>query len=121
MLIVRQGILAAAIVGVGTPVFAAISVDGTKDAEYGAALAVQTVQTGFGDNTSEWNAAYAVVSGGRLNLMLTGNLEANFNKLEIFIDSKSGGQSTFDSSGNDGAQAMDGLVFDSGFTADYHL
>lgn len=29
-----------------------------------------------------------------------GNLEANFNKLETFIDSKAGGQSAFDSSGN---------------------
>ena len=27
----------------------------------------------------------------------------------------------FDSSGNDNASNMDGLVFDTGFTADYHL
>jgi hypothetical protein len=53
--------------------------------------------------------------------MLTGNIEANFNKLEIFIDSKAGGQSVFDSSGNDNAQRMDGLAFDAGFTADYHI
>jgi hypothetical protein len=103
------------------PASAQVIVDGTRDAGYGSALAVQTVQTGFGDNASEWNAAYATVSGGRLYLMLTGNLEANFNKLEIFIDSAPGGQSVFDSSGNDGANAMDGLVFDTGFTADRHL
>jgi hypothetical protein len=121
MSVFRQGILAAAMLGVGAPAFAAIGIDGTKDAEYGSALAVQTVQTGFGDNASEWNAGYAVVSGGRLYVMLTGNLENNFNKLEIFIDSKTGGQSIFDSSGNDGAGAMDGLKFDTGFTADYHL
>jgi hypothetical protein len=96
-------------------------IDGTKDASYGGALAVQTVETSFGDNQSEWNAAYGNISGGRLNLMLTGNLQDNFNKLEIFIDSKAGGQSVFDSSGNDDAGRMDGLVFDVGFTADYHV
>jgi hypothetical protein len=100
-------------------------IDGTRDAVYGAPLAVQTVQTGFGDANpnggSELNAGYATISGGYLNLMLTGNIEGNFNKLEIFIDSKAGGQSVFDSSGNDGAEAMDGLVFDAGFTADYHV
>src|SRR5690606_38499486 len=31
------------------------------------------------------------------------------------------GQSVFDSAGNDNAQNMDGLAFDAGFTADYHL
>ncbi len=99
----------------------AVVVDGTKDASYGPALSVQTVETGFGDNASEWNAAYGLIDGSKLSLMLTGNLENNFNKLEIFIDSKVGGQSEFDSAGNDNAQNMDGLVFDTGFTADYHL
>jgi hypothetical protein len=119
-------VLGLILVGVmAAPVSAQITVDGTKDAGYGAALAVQTVQTQFGDANpnagSEWDAGYGVIIGGNLHLMLTGNLEANFNKLEIFIDSKAGGQSVFDSSGNDGAQNMDGLVFDAGFTADYHL
>ena len=103
----------------------AITVDGTQDAAYGGALAVQTVETGFGDANpnggSELDAGYGVLDSGKLYLMLTGNLEANFNKLEIFIDSKAGGQSVFDSSGNDGAGTMDGLVFDAGFTADYHI
>lgn len=99
----------------------AITLDGTRDGDYGSALAVQTVQTQFGDNFSEWNAAYGRIEAGRLYLMLTGNLEANFNRLELFIDSKAGGQSGFDSSGNDNANRMDGLVFDAGFTADYHL
>lgn len=104
---------------------AAISVDGSRDGAYGAALAVQTVETQFGDanpnNGSELDAAYGRIESGRLYLMLTGNLEANFNKLEIFIDSKAGGQNVFTSAGNDGAAAMNGLVFDAGFTADYHL
>jgi hypothetical protein len=107
-----------------TPATAQI-IDGTRDALYGPALAVQTVETQFGDanpnNGSELDAGYANISAGLFNLMLTGNLEGNFNKLEIFIDSKAGGQSVFDSSGNDGANAMDGLTFDSGFTADYHI
>jgi hypothetical protein len=103
------------------PVSAQIVVDGTRDAAYGSALAVQTVETQFGDNASELDAGYGVISGGNLHLMLTGNVEANFNKLDIFIDSKAGGQSVFDSSGNDNAQVMDGLQFDAGFTADYHI
>jgi hypothetical protein len=101
--------------------WSAITVDGTRDAEYGPALAVQTVETMFGDNLSEWDAAYAKIQSGRLFVMLTGNLENNFNKLEIFIDSKAGGQSIFNSAGNDGTAAMNGLVFDTGFAADYHL
>src|SRR5262245_25787959 len=108
-----------------TPAAAQIVIDGTKDAVYGAPLAVQTVETQFGDANpnggSELDAAYGRLSFGDLYLMFTGNIEANFNKLEIFIDSKPGGQSVFDSSGNDNAGRMDGLVFDAGFTADYHI
>lgn len=115
-------ILGLFLVGVmAAPVAAQVAVDGTKDAGYGGALAVQTVQTQFGDNESEMNAGYALIDSGRLYLMLTGNIQNNFNKLDIFIDSKAGGQSVFDSSGNDNSGAMDGLVFDAGFTADYHV
>jgi hypothetical protein len=114
--------LAALLVGLtALPTWGAPIVDGTKDAQYGAALAVQTVETEFGDNLSELNAAYGLIESGKLYLTLTGNIEDNFNKLEIFIDSKAGGQSVFDSAGNDAASNMDGLVFDAGFTADYHL
>lgn len=111
----------AALAAMSNPSQAAPVVDGVLDGAYGPALAVQTVETGFGDNASELDAGYGVVSGGTLYLMITGNVENNFNKLEIFIDSRAGGQATFDSSGNDNAGAMDGLVFDRGFTADYHL
>lgn len=106
---------------VAMPALALPTIDGVRDVEYGAAKAVQTVETQFGDNFSELNAAYASCVDGRLSLMMTGNLEANFNRIDIFIDSKAGGQSVFDSSGNDNAQNMDGLAFDAGFTADYHL
>jgi hypothetical protein len=113
------GILVAALLA--SPAAAQVVIDGTKDAAYGAAKSVQTVQTNFGDNFSELDAGYAILDGGKLNLMLTGNIENNFNKLEIFIDSKAGGQATFTSAGNDGAGAMNGLKFDTPFTADYHL
>jgi PEP-CTERM motif len=101
-------------------------VDGTRDGAYGGALAVQTVQTQFGDAGnpgagSELDAGYATIDSGILYLMLTGNIEANFNKLEVFIDSKAGGQSIFSSAGNDNSTLMNGLKFDTGFTADYYL
>ncbi len=99
-------------------------IDGLRDDSlYSTPLTVQTIETGFGDNESEWNAGYAYVNAGKLYLMLTGNLQSNFNKLEIFIDSKPGGSSTFEFPmfENDGASAMNGMVFDTGFAPDYHL
>ena len=114
----------------------AIIVDGTLDAEYGPAIAVQTVQTQFGDANppgslggSELDAAYARVSNGRLYLMFTGNHEPNFNKFEIFIDSKPGGENTlsgtpqydFFNGSTWVSQNLVGLTFDAGFNADYHL
>ena len=94
-------------------------------------LAVQTVQTQFGDSTGglagaggELDAAYARIEGGRLFVMITGNIEANFNKLSLFIDSKSGGENTlvnlaYDS--NNVASNLAGMMFDSGVNIDYHL
>ncbi|MGI9243227.1 MAG: hypothetical protein ACR2RV_20685, partial [Verrucomicrobiales bacterium] len=98
-----------------------IVVDGTRDSLYGEPLALQTIETGFGDNMSELNAAYGVIQGDSLYLLLTGNLEANFNKLEILIDSVGGGSNRFTSAGNDNASNMDGLTFDSQLEPDYHL
>ena len=88
---------------------------------YGAPYAVQTVETGFGDNESELNGAYARISGGRFYLALTGNIQNNFNKLEIFLQSGPGGNNVFQSAGNDGAGAMNGLTFAGGFAPNYHL
>ena len=102
-----------------------IEVDGERDEDYGDPIAVQNIQTGFGDPGSELNAAYAIVEAGKLYLMLTGNLEPNFNKLEIFIDSKSGGQNQIIANQNPNndnwAAKFDGFTFDSGFSADYLL
>lgn len=111
------------ILALTAPLHAQVTVDGSIVADsYGGALAVQTVNTQFGDNASEINAAYATIAGGRLYLAFTGNIEDNFNKFEIFIDSAAGGENVFSGTpGNDGSGAMTGLTFDSGFDADYHL
>lgn len=129
--------IAGLLVGVsGSGTLAAPVVDGTLDAEYGAPLAVQTVQTQFGDANppgstggSELDAGYARIVGGRLYIMLTGNQEPNFNKLEIFIDSRPGGENTlsatpdydFNPGGGWISSNLAGLTFDTGFEADYHL
>lgn len=120
---------------------------------YGAALSTQNTRTGFGDNSSadplltasggsELNQVFARVANDRLYVMITGNLETNFNKMEVFIDSVAGGINTIDGAnlptdvdgfccgltdptmptGTGGAlQRMDGLTFDAGFTADRYL
>jgi MYXO-CTERM domain-containing protein len=121
---------------VAVPVSAAIIVDGVLDADYGAPVVIQTVQTGFGDSDaannlagSELDAAYMKVQGGRLFMMFTGNQEPNFNKLDIFIDSVPGGESTlsatpdydFNPGGGWISSNLAGLTFDKGFEADYHL
>jgi hypothetical protein len=115
------------------PASANISVDGTVDAGYGAPLAVQSVQTQFGDAADpngfggggELDAAYAKVWNGRLYVMLTGNIEPNFNKLSVFIDSKAGGENVLSNGPaydfNDVSQNFGGLTFDTGFEPDYHL
>jgi hypothetical protein len=115
------------------PAWAQPTLDGTRDASY-SLRSVQTVQTNFGDANpnggSELDAAWAQISGGTLYVMLTGNLENNFNKFDLFIDSVPGGQNVLqnaDGSGgnnptNDGwANKFAGFTFDSGFAADYMM
>ncbi|WP_428940731.1 hypothetical protein [Fontivita pretiosa] len=127
-----SGVACAAIVLATGSSFAAISVDGVRDPDYGSPVAVQTVQTAFGDANpnggSELDAAYATVQGGNLHLLLTGNLENNFNKLNIFIDSQPGGQNVLQNDTNNGgnnppndgwAFKYAGFTFDSPFAADY--
>ena len=120
----------------------AITVDGTLDPAYGPRLscrrskrnsAMRCRQGNLGG--SELDAAYAKVEDGRLFLMFTGNHEPNFNKLDIFIDSVAGGENTlsatpdydfFDPGGCGGGGCwistnLNGLTFDAGFEADYHL
>jgi hypothetical protein len=125
--------LTMAIIGLMAAPAAAITVDGTLDGGYGGARAVQTVETQFGDNMDpngfsnegELDAGYAVIDGGRLYVMLTGNIGQNFNKASVFIDSKPGGENVLSGGpaydfGNV-SQNLNGLTFDAGFEADYHV
>ena len=132
---------------------AQIVVDGTAEAGYGASLSVQDTTTQFGDNNSddlidteaggsEINQVFATVANDgtedRLYVTIAGNLENNFNKLEVYIDSVAGvgqneivgtdlpaGVDGFCCGGfgtTDGAlQRQDFLIFDAGFDADYYL
>src|SRR4051812_39782489 len=68
-------------------------IDGSLDA--GAVwtrFGTQTNNTGFGNNQSELDAAYYHIEGGKLYVFLSGNLESNFNKMEVFFDTRAGGQ-----------------------------
>jgi hypothetical protein len=94
---------------------------------YGSPLAVQTINTGFGNaggndsgGGSELDAAYGKVSGGNLYLFLAGSLESNGNHFNIFIDGGTGGQNTLNTSGGTMA-AMNGSVFSPGFGATFAL
>ncbi|MDG1898487.1 MAG: hypothetical protein P8I74_01340, partial [Phycisphaerales bacterium] len=102
--------------------------------------AVQNTSTSFGDNDnpdpglaigSELNFGLASISNGNLYIFLGGNLETNFNKLEIFVDCRDGGQNRlrgdnadvdFDGLnrlGDDGSG--NGMTFDAGFNPDMWL
>src|ERR1017187_2035469 len=103
---------------------------GTSGQSYGSALAVQGNPTGFGDSTSgdgtsangsELDAAYGVISGGNLNLFLSGNVEiyngssGNANHWNIFIQGLGTGQSTLNIASSTEAN-MNGSTFSPGFT-----
>lgn len=126
----RSPVLLAGSLATPLGVNAQFLLDGTRDAAYGPALSVQTVETGFGDNLSELNAAYGVVQAGKLHLLLTGQVEANWNRLNIFIDSVPGGQNTLGEDANNGgtnpendgwANGYAGFSFDTAFAADFML
>ncbi|HED53654.1 MAG TPA: hypothetical protein ENJ00_05570 [Phycisphaerales bacterium] len=121
------------------------TIDGMRDVVYGASLFDQDTGTGFGDNTdpavdtaggSEIDNVHAFVTATDLYIFIGGNLETNFNKLELFFDvddaaATPAGQSRLrgdnpdvdfnglNRMGDDGSG--NGLVFDNGFTADYYL
>jgi MYXO-CTERM domain-containing protein len=107
-----------------------ITVDGTLDGGYGSALAVQTVNTSFGDSTvgdgtsvggSELDAGYGIISGGNLYLFLAGNFENNGNHVNIFLSDGRTGQSTLAAPATGTMQAMNGSAFSSGFQATYAI
>jgi hypothetical protein len=120
---------------VNQPAAGPIVVDGYRETRYGAALALQTNPTQFGNSTtgtqasagggSELDAAYAYVHGDSLYVFLAGNIENNGNPVDIFFDSQAGGQNVLTNTNpnvdGNGLNAIAGLTFDAGFTADYFL
>jgi predicted outer membrane repeat protein len=115
---------------------AQFTVDGELGSDpYGPPLAVQANTTGFGDNLnpdpleatagSELDGLYAKINGDDLYLLVTGNLETNFNKLNLFIDSRPGGQNTLRADNPNivfnELNNQAGLTFDTSFEADYFL
>ena len=96
---------------------------GTTSVDYGSPLAVQTINTGFGNSTgggdatgSELDAAYGNISGGNLYLFIAGDFQNNGNSLNVFIADGRTGQSTLSTSVSP-LSAMNGSVFSSGFSA----
>jgi len=122
----------------GTP-----TIDGQRDAAYGTTAisgSVQTTFTGFGNathglidngasgNGSEIDAVYACKDATFLYILVAGNLEANSNTMEFFLDTTAGGQNQLDGlsasarlarMGNDGTNP--GLKFDGAFSPDYYI
>ena len=126
--------LAVSTTALGQPVM-----DGQLDSSWPVASALQGIATNFGDNDfgqpgfsngSELNAVHVDYQDGFIVIFLSGNLESNFNKLELFIDARDGGQNQLrhdnpdvDFEGlrrmsNSNENATDGLVFDDGFDPD---
>jgi len=122
-------LLAVALVGWTSVSLAAVTLDGSIAGDGYQLESAQTVQTGFGDNDNELNAAWAQIADGTLYLTLTGNLGSNGNRLNIFIDSVAGGENvltTHTGGGNNPANdnwalKHNGFTFDAGFAADYML
>ena len=98
-----------------------------NNAFYGAPLAVQTINTGFGNaggvdsgGGSELDAAYGQISGGNLYLFLAGNVENNGNYLNVFIaGGAAGGQNVLNAPATASLQAMNGSTFSPGFNATF--
>ncbi|HXD01440.1 MAG TPA: alpha-amylase family glycosyl hydrolase [Verrucomicrobiae bacterium] len=119
--------LLATIGGMAAPAYAQVTVDGSLSVSegYGAPLAAQTINTGFGDNTSsggtssggsELDAIYTVATNGYLYLFIAGNLQANGNNINVFIaDGQAGGQGVLEIGGSPGEAAMNGSTFSPGF------
>ncbi|GJM19241.1 MAG: hypothetical protein DHS20C14_14540 [Phycisphaeraceae bacterium] len=121
-----KSVVCAAAVALAAGAASAQTIDGTNfDSEYGAALWTQNLGTQFGNNNdagvdsangSEIDGVFASISGTTLYLGVSGNLETNFNKINIALDFMGGGQNTLSGLANLGN--LDGLTFDTGFEAD---
>ena len=105
----------------------AVTVDGTRDADYGTApISVQVHASTWGGNNTLANC-FALQEGSKLNLFLGGRVWGN--AMVICIDSKSGGLTSLASntlsSVNDNYQVnnfgafLTPFTFEAGFAADY--
>ena len=94
------------------------------------ALATQTLNTAFSDNTnsagatngSELDASYGVVENGYLYVFLAGNIQNNGNTVQVWIDDgRAGGQNVLNafSNGTGNMAKMNGSTFSPGFNATY--
>jgi len=117
------------------------SVDGSVDGGVGGStytnVFLQGNFTGFGNETdgtadgsgpngggSEIDGIYMAKDATNLYIFVAGNLEGNGNALDLYIDTGAGGAGSLGSGSGAGAFIVDGqsgLVFDSGFDADYVL
>jgi hypothetical protein len=144
----------AAVVALASSAMGQIVVDGILDADYGNPKVGQVVHTGFGNatdgvngyaNGSELDGGWIKVDAdaGMLYIFLSGNLESNFNKLDIFIDCVPGagqaevrsdnpdvdfnglsrmGRGLVDTNGDGTADTeAPGLKFDADFAADFFV
>jgi hypothetical protein len=90
--------------GVFLPPLSSIIVDGIAESAYGCPIAVQRLQTQFGNSLgtnlmsnaggSELDAAYGLIKDNVLFLVFAGNLENNNNRLDIFLMTGPGGKNT---------------------------
>lgn len=115
------------------PVVSAV-VDGSLDGAYANAF-LQGNYTGFGNETdgtvdgsgpngggSEIDGIYIAKDATNLYIFVAGNLENNGNAVDLYVDTGAGGAGTLGSGSGDGGfivSGQSGLVFDSGFDADY--
>jgi hypothetical protein len=126
-------------------------IDGTPETNaYGCVpLSVQAIGSSAGENDegqidvadgSALDAAYGRIENGVLYLVLAGNLQSDFHKLELFFDTGAAGQNTLTNinpnvdpyygnsalaimgaGGPGGTNGTPGLTFDAGFTASYWM
>lgn len=124
---------AAALVAAPAMTFAASTIDGSFDSGYGALgganlKGLQAAPTQFGDagptsGGSEIDAAYAYIEGHTLYLLATGNLENNFNKIDVFLKTHSGGANVVPALSGDSGEFghFTGMKLDAAFAPNYLL
>lgn len=118
-----------------------VVINGNADASYGAPIAVQSIGTLFGNatsgtpgfaNGSELDAIYARLTPRALCLLLAGNLQSDYKKLDLYFDTQPGeGQNKLRGDNpavdGDGLNRMgddgsgNGMRFDQDFSPDYYL